>query len=413
MRNKLDSWRSTIIFVLIIIMMTALFFSRAVLSVSMMAFVAGSFFHKGIKKQFLRFFSSPLLWGMSFLFFIPLLSGLWSTDRQEWMDVVRTKLPLLFFPLAFAGYGIGYRFTSKQWGGLGYIFTGLVTGGVCLSLFNYSVDFAAINKSYLSAKTIVTPLENDHVRFSWLVSVAILLAGWLCVEKRKENTTLVYCLAAVVILLVVYLHVLAVRTGLFSFYIMVAGTAIWLIIKKIRWQWGLGLLLLVIALPAVAYKTIPTFRNRVKYFLYDRSFFNKGEYWPGSTDAVRIISLKAGWNVMQQHPVKGVGFGDVLPVTKTWYGEHYPEMIESDKIYPSGEWMIYGAAAGWPGFLLFSCCMLVPFFIQTNNKLPWWLLNATAALSFLFDIGLEVQFGVFIYSFVILWCYQWLNAKKM
>ncbi len=393
-------------------MMVALFFSRAVLSLSMMAFVAASFFHTGIKKQFIRFFSSPLLWGMSLLFFIPLLSGLWSGDKKEWMDILRIKLPLLFLPLAFAGYPDSYSFSKKQWEWLGIIFIGLVATGSCWSLFHYLSNPAAIGESYLKAKTIVTPLENDHVRFSWLVSVAILLTGWLCIEKRNENKILFFSLVIVAAWLIIFLHVLAVRTGLFCFYIMVAGTAAWLIVKKIRWQWGVGLLLLLITLPIVAYKTIPTFQNRVSYFLYDRSFFKKGEYWPESTDAVRIISLKAGWNVMQQHPVKGVGFGDVLTASKLWYGEHYPQMIESDKIYPSGEWMMYGAAAGWPGFLVFSFCMLVPFFIKTNNILPWWLLNATAAFSFLFDIGLEVQFGVFIYSFVILWCYQWMNEGK-
>jgi hypothetical protein len=34
-------------------------------------------------------------------------------------------------------------------------------------------------------------------------------------------------------------------------------------------------------------------------------------------------------------------------------------------------------------------------------------LNIIAAFSFLFDIGLEVQFGVFIYSFLVLWLWKW------
>jgi len=34
-------------------------------------------------------------------------------------------------------------------------------------------------------------------------------------------------------------------------------------------------------------------------------------------------------------------------------------------------------------------------------------------LSLLFDIGLEVQFGVFIYSFVVLWCWKWLETLQV
>jgi hypothetical protein len=88
-------------------------------------------------------------------------------------------------------------------------------------------------------------------------------------------------------------------------------------------------------------------------------------------------------------------------------------MIEADKIKPSSEWLMYGAGCGWPGILIFSFVMIVPFFIRTKNKLLWWFLNATAAFSFLFDIGLEVQFGVFIYSFVILWWWKWMETEKM
>ena len=416
MRNKLQySWRSPIIFMLIVVMMGALFFSRALLSVSMIVFVAVSFFHRDFKKHFSNFFSSPLLWGMTLLFFLPVISGLWSEDKKEWADIVRIKLPLLFLPLAFAAPVDSYwnQLSKKQWDWLAYIFTVLVTAGTCWSMFHYLSDAAAINESYLRAKSIITPLENDHVRFSWLVSVCVLLTGWLCVKKRKENKFTSFFLAVVTVWLIVFLHILAARTGLFSLYIIITGAGLWLFLKQMKWQIGVLLILLLITLPVVAYKTLPTFQNRVKYILYDKSYFEKANYLPGSTDGARILSLNSGWDVMKQEPVTGVGFGDVLAKAKQWYGENYPQMIEADKIYPSSEWLMYGAGCGWPGLLLFTIVMCIPFVIKTTNKLLWWLLNATAAFSFLFDIGLEVQFGVFIYSFIILWWWKWLNVEKV
>jgi len=401
-------------------MMTTLFFSRALLSVCMISFVILSFCHSDIKSQFSRFLSSPVLWGMSLLFFLPLLSGLWSSDKEQWADILRIKLPLLCMPLAFAGLPVGFpgNLSKRSWEWLACIFILLVTAGTCWSMFHYVPDMAAINESYLRAKAIVTPLENDHVRFSWLVSIAVLLAGWFCAEKRKQEKRLSFFLGLTALWLIIFLHLLAVRTGLFSFYIMAAGTIAWLIFQKANreagaWKYGLLLLVVLIALPLVAYKTIPSFHNRVQYFLYDKSYFKKADYWPGSTDAVRVISLKAGWQLMEQDPVTGTGFGDVLATTKKWYAANYPEMTGPDKIYPSSEWLIYGVACGWPGFLLFSLVMSIPFYIKTKAKLLWWLLNATAAFSFLFDIGLEVQFGVFIYSFIILWWWKWLNMEKV
>ena len=406
----LREWRSPIIFILMIIMMAALFFSRVVLSGGIIAFTAISIIHPDFKKHIYHFFASPLLWGMSLLFFLPLISGLWSEDKKEWLEIILIKLPLFFLPLAFAG---PIHFSKKQWEWLATIFIALVAAASIWSMFHYINNIMAVNEGYLRAKTIITPLENDHVRFSWLVSVTILLSAWVSYSKIKENKIVSWILAITCAWLVIFLHILAARTGLISFYIMLAGAALWFFIKKIKWQYGLALLVILIALPFIAYKTLPTFNNRVKYFLYDMEYFKKTHYLPGANDAIRVISLKAGWAVMNKQPATGVGFGDILSETKKGYARNFPQMLEADKIYPSGEWVIYGAGCGWPGILLFSFVMIMPFWVKTSNRLLWCLLNATAAFSFMFDIGLEVQFGVFIYSFIVLWFYKWLKPEKL
>lgn len=280
-------------------------------------------------------------------------------------------------------------------------------------MFHYASNISEVNEGYLRAKSIITPLENDHVRFSWLVSVSVLLAGWLFVTKRKEEKIVSWLLGLTIAWLIIFLHILAARTGLISLYIMLTGVVVWLIIKKIKRKYIIALLLILFVFPFIAYKTLPTFHNRVKYFLYDMEYFSKTHYLPGANDAVRVISIKAGSDVMNQHPFTGVGFGDIYAETKKIYNTSYPQMLESDKIYPSSEWMMYGAGCGWPGLLLFSLVMIIPFWIRTTNKPIWYLLNAAIAFGFLFDIGLEVQFGVFIYSFVILWWWKWLTTEKV
>jgi O-antigen ligase len=390
--------------------MATLFFSRAALSVSIALFVIVSFLHPEPKKHIRQFFASPLLWGMSLLFFLPFFSGLWSDDKTEWQREMFIKTPLFLLPLAFAG---PISFSKKQWEWLAYIFIFIITAASLWSILHYVQDAAAINAAYLKAKSIITPLENDHVRFSWLVSVAILLSAWFTYSKSKANKFVFWTLAVIAVWLIVFLHILAARTGLISFYIMLAGTFIWMMAKKIKPAFSIILFVFLLALPFIAYKTLPTFHNRVKYFLYDFEYFKKTHYLPGANDAVRVISLKAGWNVMNEQPLTGVGFGDILLETKKWCSEYYPPMIEADKIYPSGEWMMYGAGCGWPGIFIFSLAMAIPFFSNIKNRLPWFLLNSSAAFSLLFDIGLEVQFGVFIYSFIVLWWWKWLTPEKL
>lgn len=382
-----------------IVMLAALFFSRAVLSVSIVVFTLVSFLHTEPFKQIRNFFQSPLLWGMSLLFFLPLLSGLWSDNMGEWQLTMLIKAPLFLLPLAFAG---PVQLSKQQWEWVAFVFILLITGASVWCMFHYIQNAGEVNEGYLRAKTLVTPLANDHVRFSWLVSVAVLLGSCFCVSKYKENRKQFWILLVITGWLIIFLHILAARTGLISFYIVLAGFLGWLIIKKAKTKYSIALLLLIVALPVIAYQLLPSFKNRVKYFRYEFEYFKKAHYLPGANDAVRIISIKAGWNIMQQQPATGVGFGDVFAATKKWYATNYPQMIEADKIYPSAQWAMYGAGCGWPGIIVFVITMFIPFFVKTRHQIVWGLLNATAIFSLLFDPGLEVQFGVFIYSFSVL-----------
>ena len=406
----MQEWRKQSLFYSCIIMMGSLFFSRAILSVSLIVFIVLSFFHRNTKEQFRNFFSTAFLWGMSLLFFLPLLSGVWSEDKVQWQDVMRIKLPLLFLPLAFAG---PFSFSKIQWNALAFIFLGLTLGATAWSLFHYAVNATAINEGYLRAKSIITPLKNDHVRFSWMVNTGVIISGWFFIKHKKENRRNAWIFLIICIWLILFLHILVARTGLFSFYICVLILLVWLVIKKIRWQYGIGLFILAAALPILSYFLLPSFHNRARYLIYDFDYFKKASYLPGSNDGVRVISMKAGWKIMNDNKGIGVGFGDLRWETKNYYAAAYPGMLEQDKIYPSSEWLVYGGACGIPGFCLFTLVMILPFFVSIQQKILWWMLNATAAFSFIADIGLEVQFGVFIYSFIVLWWWKWLKDQKV
>jgi len=58
-------------------------FSRAILSISIILFVIVSFIHREPVKQVKNFFSSALLWGMSLLFFLPLLQEYGAMIKQN------------------------------------------------------------------------------------------------------------------------------------------------------------------------------------------------------------------------------------------------------------------------------------------------------------------------------------------
>lgn len=406
-----NDWRSHVIFWVMVSMLAGLFLPRVVLSASTILFILVAFIHNQHREQFKKFFSDPLLLAMSVLFFIPLLSGLWSEDKEKWMDIIRNKLPLLFFPLAFAA---PMKIGEARWIKLAWIFLIMVFAATAWSTWQYIKDYKAIEESYLRAKSILTPLEDDHIRFSWIVSTTALLSVWmLFIKAFYKNKTGRIILFILLTWFVIYLHMLSARTGLLTLYAMIFFASTWWVVKKAKFLSAALAIIALTALPVIAYLVFPTFRNRISYIKYDASFYSRSVYLEGTTDGNRYFSIKAGIDVLNAHPLTGVGFGDIRNETNGWFKQHVPQMLESDKLLPSSEWLIYGVGAGWPGLIIFTIIMFIPFFIKMQRfRLPWFLLNLSLFLSFIFDIGLEVQYGVFLFSFIILWWYKWINEPE-
>jgi O-antigen ligase len=408
-KHQLTQLRKMICLVSILIMLAGLLFSRFLLSAGLIIFAASCLLGKSVKAKITSFFYSPLLWSMSLLFLLPLISGLWSQDTLKWSQILRIKLPLFLLPLCVAGLD---DFKKEDWQKIGFTFLSLVLLGAGWSLWQYLQNVQLVQEAYLRAQTIQTPMGNDHVRFSLMVSIAILTAVFLAVQNQvKKAKGVLIGLWLAVLLLVIYLHVLAARTGLICFYVSAFITVSWLVAKaKNSWRYA-WVFVLIIAIPFVSWFAFPTFRNRISYIRYDLSSVKDGAYRIGSNDGNRLMSMKAGWELQKEHPIAGVGFGDIEAEARKWYLASYPQMSDADRILPSSEWTIYGAGGGWPGFLLFSMIMAVPFFCRAREaNICWVLLNISITLSYLFDIGLEVQYGVFIHAFILLWWYKWLNV---
>ena len=402
--------RRSLLLLSIIAMLAGLLFSRAMLSSALIVFVVVSLFHRHLLAQLKVFFSSPLLWSMSLLFLLPLISGLWSEDLHQWIQILRIKLPLFLLPFCFAYTGSNFSF--KEWEKIAFVFLVLIFVGICQSLSQYFQNASVIQADYLKAHTIETPMGNDHVRFSLIVAIAILTSGFLFIRRKEHKQWISVLFVVTSVIFIAYLHILAVRTGLACFYLGSFFLIIWLVWRRKNNSRYFLLLILVMVLPAIAYFTLPTFRNRVSYLRYDLSFVQKDVYLPGSNDGNRIASIKAGWELLLQKPLTGVGFGDIRNELDSSYYNNYPQMNEADRILPSSEWVIYGAGNGWPGFIVFSFVMLVPFYVkELRGEVTWLILRFAIPLSYLFDIGLEVQYGVFIHAFFLLWWYKWLRSQ--
>lgn len=391
LKNK---WPEQWITASLVCLFIGLLISRALLSFASVLIVVPFFFTlSGIKKVY--------LFAILLLFLPVLLSGYWSSDKALWWNSLSVKLPLLTMMLGLSSV----QLSTKRWEQIVWILLFVVCMGCCWSLLQYSTE---IQEAYLQAKTLPTPADNDHLRFSWLVAIAILL-GLRCLPGEKKKTVR-YVLSAAIIFLVVYLHILAAKTGLVCLY---AGCFIYFlhtVIFQKKWKAALYIIVITVAMGSFFYFTVPTLRNRIQYVAYDFSNYSKGNTMPGYGDAARWLSIRAGYQVTTQHPVTGVGFGDILKEVDLWHQTHHPSSLPYERFLPANEWLVYGAGSGWPGLLCFTAGILLLLFAAASTQALSLVLSVTSLIPFLIDDTLEGQYGVVILAFIAFFGQQKLTA---
>jgi O-antigen ligase len=214
------------------------------------------------------------------------------------------------------------------------------------------------------------------------------------------------------VILSIYLHLLAARTGLMLWYLFVLAWAIYYALKKNRLL-GLGIIVALVVMAFLAVEFVPTLSNRVGYFNYMYILFSRGEISAIYSDMNRLISYSISTKLILAHPLSGVGAGDIMAAMAEGYDTYIPGTPAELKILPHNQFLVTGLAAGIPAMLLFMAWVFAPLRHIRKNRdgffflLVWLVL----LLPMLVEPMLEIQFGVFVYLFFLLWQRQALLKK--
>lgn len=379
----------------------SLLFSKFLLSVGMIGLVVMALLHPEVKTHLKRWWKEPFnrIWLLLPIAF--LISGLLSADIDSFSFVWRKKSPFLFLPLAFTAIK---EFKRKEFYYLLSGFVVLLLLGSFYSIFKYISDFHLINKGYSYGHVMPTP--TDHIRFSLLVVMGILIATQLYKYYRDEGRAMLSKLSAVAgIFLLLFLHLLAVRSGLLAFYIVALYSFVDMIIRQKRYKQALMGIASIVILLIGAYVIIPSLRTKINYMRYDWEQMKAGD-GANNSDGGRFLSMKVAWELIKEHPILGVGAGDIEKESKAYYTSHYPQVAEENRFIAHNEFLYIWLASGILGLLSFVY-LCVGLWRLTPTRLHW-LYRSTLLINFvalLIEPSLEMQVGAAIFVFFPIFFY--------
>lgn len=275
-------------------------------------------------------------------------------------------------------------------------------------LWNYFENFNSITQSIGSGKAIPTPI--DHVRYSILLSIACV---WSFISFLKNEPVFNLRDRRISFVLFTYLfiilHILAVRSGVGLSYlgIMVVGSLV--LLTKRKFYLTILLWIMVFLIPIVAYLVIPSFKNKIDYSRYDISLMLKGK-GANYSDSERLRSIELGIEIWKDHPLLGVGTGDLKHEIDKRYQEKYFD--NGQPKYPHNQIVKIASSSGLIGLFLFIAGIYLPFLLHRNYLHPYTLALITMlSVSFMVEATLERSYSLAFYCFFAALLYRFENKS--
>lgn len=394
--------------VCILLIMGGLVVSEAMMSMGMIFLAASAVFNLNFPGNMRHFFQHRALIALTLIFVVYFVSGLWSENTSWWLDRVRMKLPFLLMPAAIVSIP---KLDREVYLKLLYAFFIWILLASLHSTALYLSDYHAINNLYEKGQVLPTPVQ--HIRFSLMVAFCVSIGAYLLRERFVWKYRWERRLIQIgTIFLIVYLHILAVRSGLLALYAMMLYYAALLVWERKQYLLAGALAATMAVAGWLAYQYVPSFQNRINYSLYTFRMFEKQEQISELSDARRIGSLYAAADMLKRHPLSGVGAGDVRDATDAYLQQHYPSLAGL-QLMPHNQFLHAGASAGIPGMLVFTLALLWPLLYRRAWRDP--LLAAFYVLilsSCMVEHTLETQLGTAFFILFALMALRYLDEPN-
>jgi len=346
-----------------------------------------------------------------FIIFLAFILSLLRTDPENHRyATLQFELHYQFLALPFL-FAVLPPFPKKMYYDVFFLFVLIVFACAAGSTAIYFQNKEYFDWAYGRSHLIPTPV--NHVRFSLMVTFSVFLSYYLLKKKYFTDNFFKGILLVMLVFLVFYQHLLAVRSGLVAFYVVVLVLITLYIFTFKNIKKGIFLIAGIVALLFISFFSLDTLKNKWGYTMYDWNLSDIKEQANYYSIGKRIVAQQVTFQLFKKHPLIGVGEGNIESEVRKGYATYFPFVAPENRLSPHNQYLRTLAATGLVGFIIFLSCFYYPLFANQNYRSKILLAIYTiTSVSFLFEDTLETKTGLTFCLFFIMFSLHYTKGIK-
>jgi O-antigen ligase len=351
-------------------------------------------------KTFLLLFKEKkriALISFSFLYFLYLLGLTYSSNMTYGLFDVEVKLSILIFPLIFATSEPFYLQKEKSTTILFFF----IAGCFISTLLLYAHATYAMLENYSQNAFYYVHLSWYHhpsylaMNFTFAIAILAywLIEGYPVYRRYQLFGTLIF-----IINFFIFIVLLNSKAGMLSLFMVMIIYSIFLIVLKHNWLFGTSIIIVSCLIFWVCLTWFPYLGKRLNETSNDLQTMDSPGKDPKST-AERIIIWKSSLEIIREHPIFGVGTGDVKDALMERYKAKNLTKLMNQRLNAHNQYFQTFISLGIFGLMTLLYMLVFPAIRAFHQKdLIYIIFLALFAVNITVESMLENQAGVIFYA---------------
>ena len=256
-------------------------------------------------------------------------------------------------------------------------------------------QYQSVIEALSHGRPVNTPIS--HIRYSLMVALAICSTFYLVQDNAPGRGAL--WLKILGVYLIIFLHILAVRSGLVALYVVGLFQTFRYLYRSRKPLHALAIIAFMVVIPFFSYHLIPSFKERISYMMEDVARYREMQ-WNNYSDAERILSIRAGLSIAADHIWFGTGTGDLRNEMKHYF---YEQFYKDTFIMPHNQFVSVLAGSGIVGLFLLLVALGWPVIKNGAYRVQYFVsVSIIILVSLMVENTFETSIGVAFYLFFTL-----------